>query len=156
MARFIDILRFTIISWELVFILVAFSICTYYPEFFSIVGSKIQGNDEIWKYLPVLPLAFSGVTFKSSAKLRAPLENTTNKPLYDWGSYHKIVDRIIASYIISILCCCAVFTIWIFSKELSPVICGMLFITSVVISGVTALQIFIASHKVREVIEQYM
>jgi len=100
MNRLLDIIRFSIISPEFLILLLVIILNHYFPFIFDFIGSKIKSNDEIWKYIPVLPMLFCGLTFKFSYKLTTPLENSSNKPLYEWAAFHKINDRVIASYLI--------------------------------------------------------
>ena len=153
MKRLIDIIRFSIISPEFLVMLLILMFNYFYPEFFTLIGKKLNENDELWKYIPTLPVLFCGITFRISAKLNAPLENTSNKKLYEWASFHQITDRIMASYFICIICCICAFLIWFFMKELGLNLVGMLLLGASIISGLTAFQIFIASQKIRQIIE---
>lgn len=155
MNRVLDILRFTIISPEFVVILLTTAITYSYPDVFVLIGEKLKGNAELWKFIPSLPVIFTGVTFKVAQKVHAPFENTSNKQLYEWNSFNKISDRIMASYFICILCCAASFTIWFFMSELSELMLGSILLSSILISGLTTFQIILAAQKIRQVIEKY-
>ena len=155
MKRILDILKLTIISPETLFLLLMYFFWKNDYSFLTLLGEKIRSNEEVWKYVPVLPFLFSGATFKFSSKLRAPLENSSNKELYEWPGYQKVVDRVIASIIICILCCAVSLVIWIFSNEIPQAMLGMLFLSSVVISGISTLLVYLASHKIREILERY-
>ena len=155
MSRVIDIFRFTLISFELLVFLLLLALNYHFPEFFYIVGNKLKGNDELWKFIPLLPVAFLGVTHQRAQKVSAPLEGTSNKQLYEWCSFHKVFDRIIASYFICILCCFMSFSIWFFAEELNQNHLVVLLLASIAISGLTAFQISLASMRIRQIIEQY-
>lgn len=155
MQRLLDIIRFSIISPEFVILLLVIMLNYYFPFLFEFIGSKFKSDDEVWKYIPVLPMLFCGLTFKLSSKLITPLENSSNKPLYEWGAFHKINDRVIASYLICILCCIAAFAIWLLANELESNILGCILIGAISISGLTAFQVFLAAQKIRQVVELY-
>ena len=155
MNRALDIFRFTIISPEFVVVLLTAAITYSYPEVFVLIGEKLKYNAELWKFIPSLPVIFTGVTFKVAQKVHTPLENTSNKQLYEWSSFNKIYDRIMASYLICILCCTASFTIWFFMSELSELILGSILLSSILVSGLTTFQIILAAQKIRQIIEQY-
>lgn len=155
MNRAIDIFRFTIISPEFFVILLTAAITYGYPEVFVLIGEKLKNNAELWKFIPSLPVIFTGVTFQVAKKVHAPLENTSNKQLYEWSSFNKITDRIMASYLICILCCVASFTIWFFMSELSELMLGSILLSSILTSGLTTFQIILAAQKIRQVIEQF-
>ncbi len=155
MQRLLDIIRFSVISPEFLMLLLVFVLNYYFPFIFEFIGSKLKSNDEIWKYIPALPMLFCGFTFKFSSKITTPLENASNKPLYEWGAFHKINDRVVASYLICILCCFAAFSIWLLVKELESNILGCILIAAISISGLTAFQIILAAQKIRQVVELY-
>lgn len=155
MKRALDILKFTVISPETFVILLIYFFWTNDYTFLTLLGEKIRSNEEVWKYVPVLPFLFAGATFKFSSKLRAPLENSSNKELYEWPSYQKIVDRVIASIIICVLCCGVSLAIWIFSSEITKNLLGALFLASVTVSGISTLLVYLASQTIREILERY-
>ncbi|AYO08964.1 hypothetical protein D0784_05895 [Vibrio campbellii] len=155
MNRIVDIFRFTLISFEFLVFLLLLTLNYHYPEFFHLIGNKLKGNDELWNFIPLLPVAFLGVTHQRAQKVSAPLEGASNNQLYEWCSFHKVFDRILASYLICALCCIMSFSIWFFSEEINQNNLGLLLIISIAISGLTAFQISIASMKIRQVIEQY-
>ncbi|KAB0479086.1 hypothetical protein F7Q91_14140 [Vibrio chagasii] len=51
MKRLADIIRFSIISPEFLVLLLSIAITYNFPEFFVIVGQKLKGNDELWKFI---------------------------------------------------------------------------------------------------------
>jgi len=155
MNRIIDILRFTIISPEFVVLLLSIVAIYNFPEVFLLIGHKLKTEVELWKFIPSLPFIFISITFRVSQKVYAPLENTSNKKLYEWCSFNKITDRIMASYFICIFCCAASLIIWFFMSELSELVLGSILISSIFISGLTTFQIILAAQKIRQIIEQY-
>lgn len=155
MNRILDILRFSIISPEFVILLLSIAVAHNFPEAFELVGRKLKSNVELWKFIPSLPFVFIGVTFKVAQKVLAPLENTSNKQLYEWGAFNKINDRVMASYLICIFCCISSFTIWFFMEDLNELHLGSILLSSISISGLTTFQIILAAQKIRQIIEQY-
>lgn len=153
MKRLLDIIRFSVISPEFLVLLLIFLINHNAPTLFEFVGNKLKTNDEVWKFIPTLPLIFCGITFKFASKLSAPLENTSNKALYEWAAFHKISDRIMASYLICILSCIFAFSIWLLVNELGASTLGCILLGSISISGLTTFLIILAAQKIRQVIE---
>ena len=149
MNRVLDILRFAIISPEFVVLLLSTAVAYNFPDFFILIGKKLKTEPELWKFIPTLPFVFIGVTFKVAQKVHAPLENASNKQLYEWGLFNKVTDRIMASYFICIFCCAASLAIWFFISELSELILGSVLLSSILISGLTTFQITLAAHKIR-------
>ena len=154
MKRLIDIVRFTLISPEFSWILALIVLAYSYPAPLTIIGEKIGDNDDVWKFLPTLPLIFAGVTFRLSSKIRAPFDRG-NKQLYEWCQYNRIKDRLYASYFLTFISVLATISIWIFYKDLSPTVLGLVFLSSVGVSGIIAFEIFLAAQKIREILEQY-
>ena len=155
MKRLLDILRFSIISPEFFVLLVCMILSHYYPNLFGLIGNKLKSNNDMWKFIPTLPFVFVGVTFKVAQRVHAPLENQSNKQLYEWASFNKITDRIMASYLISIFCAGSSLIIWFFMSELSKIVLGEILLGSIVISGLTAFQMILAAQKIRQIMEQY-
>lgn len=154
MKRFLDIIRFTFVSPEFVLVLGCIALLYSYPLPLSMVGDKISSSDEIWKWLPTLPLLFAGLVFRLSSKVRAPFDKG-NKQLYDWYQYNRITDRLHSAYILVCVSVIAVISVWLFTEEFSSAVIGCIFLSSVGVSGFVALQVFLASQKIREILEQY-
>ena len=154
MKRFLDIIRFTFVSPEFVLILAGVVLLYVYPLPLSIVGEKISSSDEVWKWLPTFPLLFSGLVFKLSSKVRAPFDKG-NRQLYEWYNFSRITDRIFAAYILVCVSVISVISVWLFTEKFTSAVIGYIFLSSVGVSGFVALQVFLASQKIREILEQY-
>ena len=153
MRRLIDIKRMILISPELCVILLVVLLNIYAEKPINTLGSLFKTNDEIWKFLPSLPLLFSGIAFKTSSKVRAPLDTGSNKALYEWPLYHMVTDRILLSKIYCLVCGAGAISIWLFCKQLPEYIIASIFLLSTIISGVTALLMHDAAQKIREILE---
>lgn len=143
------------ISPEAIFLLLSVMVIVYRPELLSDLGTKLKSDSNAWKYLPTLTLLFSGAALRLSSKLRAPLENSSNKVLYNWPLYHFLVDRVIVSIGLSILCGLIGLSLWVFGKDLSGEAVGEMFVISTGMSAITALTMLLAHQKIRELIEKY-
>jgi len=141
------------IAPELVLIFFIVLLNLYASKYLIMLGTQFQANDEIWKFLPTLPILFSGFAFKASSKLRAPLDSASNKILYEWPLYHMITDRVMLSKVYCLVCCAGAISIWLFCKQLPASFIASIFLVSTLVSGATALLIHEASQKLREVIE---
>ncbi|BFM20114.1 hypothetical protein [Gilvimarinus japonicus] len=154
MKRILDVVRFTFVSPEFAWILGLIALLYVYPYPLIVVGEKIGANDEVWKWLPTLPLLFSGITFRLSSKVRAPFDKG-NKQLYEWLDFYRITDRLYTAYILAAISSISIISIWIFPDTFSLAIIGLVFFAAVGVSGFVALQVFLAAQKIREIIEQY-
>lgn len=153
MKRFLDTLRMLFISPEFLVILVIISMNLYAKDFLTMLGFQFKINDEIWKFLPSLPLLFSGIAFKISTKVRVPFESASNKIFYEWPEYQRIVDRVKLSKFYCILCCAGAISIWIFCKQLPESLIATIFLLSTIVSGIVAFFMFESSQKLREILE---
>lgn len=153
MKRALDILRMLFVSPEFLVITIVGFMYFYAKDFLTTLGTLFKSNDEIWKFLPTLPILFSGIAFNISNKVRAPFEGMNNKKLYKWPEYHRIIDRVTLSKIYCLLCGAGAISIWIFCKQLPAIIISSIFLISTLVSGVVAFFMFEASQRLREILE---
>lgn len=154
MKRILDITRLSIVSPETLIIAALALIFYWAPDILEAVGEKIKSDSTMSQWLPTLPMLFTGISFQYSSKLRAPLDSG-NKKLYDWFEYHRITDRLIASHILTITSSIIAISLWIFSKEINSALMGFAFTSATLVSGSVALNVFLASQKIREILEKY-
>lgn len=119
------------------------------------LGKSIRADSEIWKYLPALTLVLSGSAISTSFKVRAPLENFSNKPLYEWPLYQLLVDRVYISLFFAISSAIAALALWFLGAKLGDVQIAAIFLGSAAVSGTTALTMLLAQQKLRELIERH-
>ncbi|WP_143484182.1 hypothetical protein [Acidithiobacillus marinus] len=151
MSRIIDILRAIFISPEFAILLIIYAVMQYKPEWLTLVGTQFQTNNEIWKFLPTLPLLFTSLVFKYGKSIRVPLEK--NKRLYEWNDYHRITDRVFVGIFISVFCSIGAISIWFLTENTSAINLGAIFIATVGISGFSAFTMYLASISIREVLD---
>lgn len=101
-----------------------------------------------------MTLSFSGVSFTFSSKVRAPLENFSNKLLYEWPHYQFLVDRVIISLGIAVICGIAGLMLWIVGQTLTGTLVGSVFVTATCISAINSLTMMLAHQKLREFIDR--
>lgn len=151
MKRIIDILRVIFISPEFLILLIVFVLQIYKADWFILIGKQFQSNNEIWKFLPTLPMLFTSLVFKFGKNIRIPLEN--NKQLYQWNEYYRITDRVHIGIYISILSSIGAISVWLLIDIISNLYIGIIFISSIGISGFSALTMHLASISIREVLD---
>lgn len=152
-AKFLILAVF--VSPEFLIALVAFGMYAVYPEILHAIGEKIKSEKEVWKYLPTLTLGFSALAFKQSSKLRAPLDNSSNKALYEWPLYQLLVDRVMVSLIFALACGVISLSLWIFGNSWSSESVGAVFVGATGAAASTALLMLLAHQKLRELMEKY-
>jgi hypothetical protein len=153
MGKVCESLRIIFISFEFVFILLIYLTLLLYPDLYSKFGSKFFGNNELWKYIPVLPFALVGGSIKYAWKIIVPLNNESNKMLYDWPDYWKLKLRVIFSIIICAVCCALAIIIWFFYKDIQPKFLGALYIVITLIPIIVLSNQLLAAFKIKELLE---
>jgi hypothetical protein len=156
MKRLFDFLRAVFISPEIVWILFIVGINLYFNDIFLFLGQRFKSNGEIWKYLPTLPIFFSGVAFTFGGKLRIPFDSPNNKKLYEWPEYSFLITRIYVCFFLCILSCIGALSVWILTDRIQEKVIAFIFLGSVGVSGISAFTIYIASHRIREILERYL
>lgn len=155
MKRLKNVFFAVIISPEFVILLLLVYSVINYPEMVTEFGNKLRSDADVWKYMPTLILMFSGAAFTFSSKIRAPLEGSSNKLLYEWPLYQLLVDRVIVSLALSSICGATGLLLWFVGQSFSSLVIGSLFIGTASISAVTALTMLLAHQKLREFIDRY-
>lgn len=154
MSRLKNLILALIISPEIALTLAFFLFSSIWPNYAAILGGAIRADTEVWKYLPALTLVFSGAAINSSFKLRAPLENFSNKSLYQWPAYQLLVDRVYVGLFYGILASVAGIMLWILGGKLNNIHVAEIFLVATLTSGTTALSMLLAQQKLREIMEK--
>lgn len=155
MKRIRNLLLTTFVSPELVVVLLVAMGYVYSSEFIDALGRKLKSDSEVWKYTPTLILLFAGAAFGFSSKIRAPLENSSNKLLYEWPLYPLLVDRVLVSMAFSSTCGAIGLLLWVFGQSLPATTVGGVFLVATGVSATTALTMLLAHQKLRELIDRY-
>lgn len=155
MKRINNLLFCLFVSPELVVLLLIAVGFVYSPESMIALGKKLKSDSEVWKYIPTITLVFSGAAFGLSSKIRAPLENSTNKLLYEWPLYQLLVDRVLVSMAFAGICGATGLLLWIFGQSFTATTVGVLFLVSTGVSATTAFTMLLAHQKLRELIDRY-
>lgn len=143
------------VSPELIIVLLAVFGSVYFPEQIDELGKKLQSDSEVWKYLPTLTLLLSGAAFSLSSKIRAPLENSSNKALYEWPLYPLLVERVMISLVFSGICGIVSLSLWIFGQALASTTVGSVFLAATGVSATTAFLMLLAHQKLRELVDRH-
>lgn len=144
-----------LVSPEIVVLLLVAFVFAHYPGLIDELGKKLLSDSEVWKYMPTLTLLFSGAAFGLSSKIRAPLENSSNKLLYEWPLYPLLVDRVMISLGFSGICGALGLALWVFGQSLTTTVVGTVFVGATGVSATTALTMLFAHQKLRELIDRY-
>lgn len=155
MKRIKNIFLVLFISPEFLILISILAVADLYPAVLESVGDRIKADSEIWKYLPTLTLAFSAMAFRLSSKLRAPLDNTSNKALYDWPLYPLLVDRVIVSLLFSVVAGVAALILWVYGDDFTSLQIGAIFLCSTIAAATTALSMLFAHQTLKELLDKH-
>jgi hypothetical protein len=154
MKQLLEALRIIIVSFEALFLLIIAAIYSYSPEIIIFVGNHFKINNDIWKFIPTVPLILCGFSIKYAWKILMPLEgNNSNRLLHEWPNYWKLKYRVIVSAALCVICVFGSFTIWFFNSSLSSLMVGAIFIATIIVSFTAVASEFLAAFRVRELME---
>jgi len=115
-----DILRFIIISPELLFILLTLLILNSFPELSNLIASFVFDKSMQWEnYLTLfgIPIMLLISIYKMGDELQNPSNDENRKLLKEWPQYWMIKNRIIFSLIISLTGVVGTFIAWIYAMQ---------------------------------------
>lgn len=155
MKQPINIIFALLISPEAVVALIVLLWFYLDPASLGHLGNQLKSDTEVWTYLPSLVFVFAGISFQFSFKIRAPLDGSSNKALYEWPLYPLIVARVMVGLFFAT--CSGVLGLanWVFGHNLENATVGLNFLLAIGISATTALTMMLAHQKLRELIERY-
>jgi hypothetical protein len=148
-----EALRIIFASYEALFLSIILASYFYYPAIFVGIGNNFQTNNEIWKFIPSIPLVVCSFSVQYAWKILMPLESSSNRILHEWPNYWKLKLRVIFSVILCAACVISSVYIWFFSGTLSSLNVGAIFISSIIVSLTVAFNQFLAAFKIRELME---
>lgn len=125
------------------------------PTSLESLGAHLKSDTDVWKYLPSLILIFAGTAFRFSFKIRAPLDSSFNRILYEWPLYPLLVARVMVGLIFAACSGALGLATWIFGRHLDDLTVGVMFLLAAGVSATTALTMMLAYQKLRELIERY-
>jgi len=151
--RLLETLRIIYVSYETLFFVVVVALYFYFPVFFIEIGNHLKTNNDLWKFIPSIPLIICGFSVQYAWKILMPLNGSSNRILHEWPNYWKLKYRVIISIVICAACVLSTVYIWIFSSSISELTVGAIFIASIIISLTVAFNQLLAAFKVRELME---
>ena len=149
----IESLRVVFVSFEVLFLSFIAAIYFYYPDVLIGIGNSFQTNNEIWKFIPSIPLVVCGFSVQYAWKILMPLGSSSNRILHEWPNYWKLKLRVLLSVLLCAACVLGAVYIWFFSNSLSTLNTGAIFTASIIVALTVAFNQFLAAFKVRELME---
>ncbi len=152
MTRILDFLRYSLISFEALWLALIFISIAFHSDFFSLLGKQLKEDSTLWKALYALPFVSTTASFKIVGKLRYPLNKEENKILYEWPEYQKIVDRGVYSIVLSIVCCLGIVVLWTLTKQSSTEILGGLYLAFTGVTAISAFNLYLSEQRLKEIL----
>ncbi len=151
--KILEIIKLLFVSIEAVFLLALIAAMQFYPGVFEHIGNQFKANNEVWKFIPTIPLVICGFSIQYAWKILNPINSASNRILHEWPNYWKLKVRVISSIFICIACVVASLIVWIYAPSLSAKITGATFIASCCVALIVASNQLLAAFKVRELME---
>lgn len=152
MKRALDILRFTVISPEVVVILIVCVLFSYYPSWFTLIGEKLKLNNEIATGLLLSPLAALAWTFKESKLILLPQDD--NKILLNWEDYPLLRNRVFFGLGLLVVCLISSIVTLLIKEDLSPEYYAFTFLLIFGVLGVVVVTHSLAAVSIRQILEK--
>lgn len=149
----LELVKIIFISFEAVFILILIAAFHYFPEVLHNVGHQFKTNNDVWKFIPTVPLVICGFSIQYAWKILNPISSSSNRILHEWPNYWKLKLRVIVSIFICILCVVAALIVWVYAPSLSEKLTGALFIASCGVALIVACHQLLAAFTIRELME---
>lgn len=155
MMRAVDWLRLIFISPEFLWACVVLAIYIHFGDWVYLLGKRFESDSAIWKGLYGLPFVFTAVAFRVAGKVRAPMGKEENKKLYEWPGYHRIIDRVLFSLLLCLLCSVGTAILWVMSDKIDLPLLGALYLICLGVSGFSTLSLILSEHKIKEILTRY-
>lgn len=152
-ATIINIIRATFVSVEMAVIICGFAVLIWSPTWISDIGSRVAENENLLKYLVVVPVAVFVWVFSCSRKILFP-ENDRRKIFQNWPDYLTFKEVVLVGVGFALLFGVVGVTTWAMDWKNSPTLPFVLIITSVAGSFATAITMHLAEIKINELFSQ--
>lgn len=151
MRQFFDVLRYTVISPELLAIAIALVLYTYDPELADVLVQAMKGGIAVGLGAALFPLGMLAFNYKEGFELLAP--TGTRKVLLEWPGYPMLKGRVFASFIWCVLgaFACIVGT-WMVAAGHNPRAGVALLVAGILCASASTATIAIARFRAREIL----
>lgn len=149
----LELLKVFFISVEFLVFLGVVVIWYFFPAAWTFVGETLKSQEEVMKYLPVLPIALCGFSITLSWKLLSP-QSGSNKELYEWPDYWKL--RLLRDVTIGLCVLYAGVSIvtWIFGSTMPSSWVGAVWTWAIISALVTCGSALLAVFNLKEITEE--
>jgi hypothetical protein len=153
-VRITDALRTIVVSLETTACFVIAALLAISPEFFATVGGAIKVSEKVWEYVPVIPLAIFPWSALEAKAVLFPAAPSQNRKLRDWPHYWRLKLRVLIALLwAGIAALCAIY-VWMFRTDLTASTIGAGFLGALAVSLITAVSLWLAAVRVKEIVER--
>ena len=154
MKRFIDWIRFILISPEALVSLLIIVLRFRYPNLIVLVGRKFTGDLHVVDGLLAIPC---GLAYFSYDRVKAILfpDATIRKELQEWRDFQRLFDR--ALFALGLISVCAFGTILLrlFAEQISELNRGLLYIFTLSLSVTPIPSLIVAELQIKCICDRY-
>lgn len=148
-----DLFRAIFVSPEVLVALIMIVIYLIFPYSFEFAGSRFKAEQELWKYLALLPgIPFAWI-IKETLSVLFPMKDS-NRIIANWPDFWRLKYRVYIACGWTFLCCAGGLSAWLMNNVWSLSTVGLLYLSSMAISFVSAATIFLARTNVRQLLEE--
>ena len=151
MKRLLDILRYVILSPELVISLITCVIFEYERSWFTSLGERFYSNSEVTNGLLLGSLITLGWTFKESKSILFPKEE--NKIILGWKDYPMLKGRVYFGLILLLGCVVSSITLVFIRNDIPRGYFGLAVVITLLVLGTVVVTHAMASISVRHILE---
>lgn len=151
--KLIDVIRFVIISPELVMLLIVLLLVERYPVLIYSFGRAVSLQSQNIQYIALLPLALLAVAYRQSKEVLKPSTDVINKMFYLWPDYWKFKMRVLTTVYVNFLASIVTVLIWIYSTNLNHLYLGAGLMCAILISAISTASQYLAYFRLREILE---
>lgn len=150
MKRLLDTFRLTLVSPEMLAVLVVFGAHTYFPALADVLVKPMKEGLGFGLAAAALPLGMLAFNYKEGFDLLSPSGN--RKVLLEWDGYHMLKARVVASFVWCIVgALSGIVAIWMVATESSPQFAIALLVAGIFAAGVSTATIALARFTLREI-----
>lgn len=152
MRKIAEYIRLIFVSFEFLYSLAVSALANFFPAPLCALGSVLKANNDIIKWIPVLPLGICGFVFSLAWRITAP-SSGSNRELYQWPDYWRLTCRRDFSIVLSVLVAMLAVSLWIFSAHLSDLMFGYIFSLALGVALIDMGCLAFAGFKIKEITE---
>jgi hypothetical protein len=150
MKKILFTLKVFFVSFEFLVISLCLLSLLNYPQEIKNIASQIESNNEILKFLAIIPIGIFVWIIKEARELLFPGEKINNI-LHEWPEYWKLRIHFNVALFYSFIFLALGLSVWIFGLDINNEIGFVLLIVSIIGSFIDAISVYFGKVKQEEI-----